>query len=122
MMCGVNFFSFGSLVAQGAFYKSMGFMCQFPQFGFDCFVLSMCSAMGNIFIYRAIRLFGSIDFVIIMTFRQLAAFVLSYFIYDHIVTSKGIAGVSLVFIVTFWRMYYIRKKQFKDKTISFNMK
>lgn len=117
-MCGVNFFSFlltsVSLLQQGAFYKSLVFMSQFPKFGFDCIILSLCSAVGNLFIYRTINLFGPVAFIIIMTLRQVIAFLLSCIIYGHIVTATGIIGVSVVFSATFLRIYCsykLRKKK-----------
>jgi len=45
-------------------------MFQFPKFVFDCLVLSVCSAAGQLFIYYTIATFGPVVFVIIMTIRQ----------------------------------------------------
>lgn len=62
MMCGVNLFSClltsVSLMQQGAFFKSLVFMSQFPQFAVDCVILSFCSALGQLFIYHTIKVFG----------------------------------------------------------------
>ena len=53
MMCGVNFFSViltsSSLLQQGTFYISLVFMSHFPAFVFDCVLLSLCSALGQVF-------------------------------------------------------------------------
>ena len=55
MMCGVNFFSVvltsSSLLQQGTFYTSLVFMSQFPPFVFDCVLLSLCSACGQVRTY-----------------------------------------------------------------------
>ena len=52
MMCGVNLFSVvltsSSLLQQGTFYTSLVFMSQFPAFVFDCVLLSLCSACGQV--------------------------------------------------------------------------
>jgi hypothetical protein len=37
---------------------------------FDCLILSICSAAGQLFIYYTIATFGPVVFVIIMTIRQ----------------------------------------------------
>jgi len=37
---------------------------------FDCLILSVCSAAGQLFIYYTIATFGPVVFVIIMTIRQ----------------------------------------------------
>ena len=43
---------------------------QFPAFVSDCVILSLCSAVGQIFIYHTISTFGPVVFTIIMTIRQ----------------------------------------------------
>lgn len=43
---------------QGAFYSSLVFMSQFPKFAFDCIILSVCSACGQLFIFDTINTFG----------------------------------------------------------------
>jgi hypothetical protein len=45
-------------------------MFQFPMFVFDCLILSVCSAAGQMFIYYTIATFGPVVFVIVMTIRQ----------------------------------------------------
>jgi hypothetical protein len=45
-------------------------MFQFPKFVFDCLILSVCSAAGQLFIFYTIATFGPIVFVIVMTIRQ----------------------------------------------------
>ena len=74
MMCGTNFFSslltVTTLVQQGSLYTSLIFMSQFPKFAFDCVLLSVCSAVGQLFIYSTVKEFGAITFAMIMTIRQ----------------------------------------------------
>ena len=43
---------------QDGFFKSLVFMSQFPKFTFDCIVLSLCSAFGQLFIFHTIDAFG----------------------------------------------------------------
>jgi adenosine 3'-phospho 5'-phosphosulfate transporter B2 len=53
-------------------------MFQFPKFVFDCLVLSVCSAAGQLFIYYTIATFGPVVFVIIMTIRQVKKLMFLY--------------------------------------------
>ncbi|CAG2055716.1 unnamed protein product [Timema podura] len=129
MMCGVNLFSClftaVSLLQQGGFYHSLNFMLQvgtntsripcksfldtglfqFPKFMLDCVILSLCSACGQLFIFYTIATFGPVVFVIIMTIRQLLAILLSCLIYHHYISAMGIAGVIIVFVAVFLRIY-----------------
>lgn len=113
MMCGVNLFSclftFASLIQQGAFVDSFAFMLTYPTFIYDIIVLSLCSALGQLFIFYTIAQFGAVVFVIIMTIRQGLAILLSCFIYGHVVTIIGWLGITLVFLSIFVRMYCSRK-------------
>ncbi|XP_049845760.1 adenosine 3'-phospho 5'-phosphosulfate transporter 1 isoform X1 [Schistocerca gregaria] len=109
MMCGVNLFSCiftgVSLFQQGGFIRSVNFMAQFPKFIFDCLILSVCSAAGQLFIFFTISTFGPVIFAIIMTIRQGLAILLSCIIYQHHITALGIIGVFVVFISIFLRVY-----------------
>ncbi|KAK4871672.1 hypothetical protein RN001_015796 [Aquatica leii] len=109
MMCGVNLFSCIftaiSLIQQGGFIKSLSFMVNFPTFIFDCLLISLCSAAGQLFIYKTIASFGPLVFVIITTIRQGFSVLLSCIIYNHQVHTWGILGVLLVFFSIFLRIY-----------------
>ncbi|XP_040574706.1 adenosine 3'-phospho 5'-phosphosulfate transporter 1 [Lepeophtheirus salmonis] len=109
MMGGVNFFSClltsTSLLSQGAFYDSLVFMSQFPSFAFDCVVLSVCSATGQLFIYHTISQFGPLIFAIIMTLRQSLAILISCFVFKHPLNSLGIVGILIVFSAIFVKIY-----------------
>ncbi|PSN39928.1 Adenosine 3'-phospho 5'-phosphosulfate transporter 1 [Blattella germanica] len=94
-----------SLAQQGGFIHSLNFMAQFPKFVFDCFVLSVCSAAGQLFIYYTINTFGAVVFVIIMTIRQGLAILLSCLIYQHHISALGVLGVLVVFFSVFLRIY-----------------
>lgn len=123
MMCGVNLFSClltaVSLVSQGSLFKSILFMSQFPSFAIDCFLLSLCSASGQLFIFYTISTFGPVVFVIITTLRQVLAILLSCIIYDHHLSTFAAFGVCVVFIAIFLRIYCnqrlrnIRKQQLR---------
>lgn len=109
MMCGVNLFSClltsASLLQQGTFYSSLVFMSQYPSFTFDCIILSICSAVGQLFIYYTISQFGAVIFIIIMTLRQAMAIILSCILYDHAISATGVLGVIIVFAAMFLKIY-----------------
>lgn len=109
MMCGVNFFSCIltsiSLLQQGGFGDSFLFLSEFPAFLWDCVLLSVCSAMGQLFIYYTISEFGAVAFVVMMTVRQVLAIVLSCIVYHHPLTASRLIGVMLVFSAVFLKIY-----------------
>ncbi|XP_015926619.1 adenosine 3'-phospho 5'-phosphosulfate transporter 1 isoform X2 [Parasteatoda tepidariorum] len=109
MMCGVNFFSCIftsiSLLQQGGFFTSFLFFIKFSSFLWDCLLLSVCSTIGQLFIFYTISEFGAVIFVIIMTIRQIIAILLSCFIYHHPLTLSRIFGVLIVFTTVFLRIY-----------------
>ncbi|XP_053679729.1 adenosine 3'-phospho 5'-phosphosulfate transporter 1 [Anopheles nili] len=109
MMCGVNLFSTlftgASLAMQGGFYSSLVFAVDHPKFVVDCVVLSISSAIGQLFIFYTIATFGAVVFTIIMTLRQAIAILLSCLIYQHRISSLGVIGVLIVFLAIFLRVY-----------------
>ncbi|XP_018019809.1 adenosine 3'-phospho 5'-phosphosulfate transporter 1 [Hyalella azteca] len=120
MMCGVNLFSClltsVSLLQQGTFSVAFAFMVKFPVFLWDCIVLSVCSATGQLFIYYTIATFGPVVFIIIMTVRQLLAILLSCIIYSHPVSLLAGFGITFVFMAIFLRIYCShRVKQLKKR-------
>lgn len=76
MMCGVNLFSTlftaASLSIQGGFMESLEFATEHNKFIFDCVILSISSAIGQLFIFYTIATFGPVVFTIIMTVRQVS--------------------------------------------------
>lgn len=76
MMCGVNLFSTlftaASLSIQGGFMESLDFATEHNKFVFDCVILSISSAVGQLFIFYTIATFGPVVFTIIMTARQVS--------------------------------------------------
>lgn len=117
MMFGVNVFSCiftsWSLISQGSFATSLGFMLRHPDFTFHAAVLSCCSAIGQLFIYYTISEFGAVVFTIIMTTRSALAIILSCIIYGHPVNGQGAFGLFVAFSSLGLRIWY--KMQMKKK-------
>jgi adenosine 3'-phospho 5'-phosphosulfate transporter B2 len=122
MMAGVNFFSVifttASLVEQGGFVESMAFMARHPEFLWHSVILSICSAVGQLFIFYTISEFGAVTFTIIMTVRQGFAILLSCIIYAHPVTIVGLFGILVVFTAMFLRIHYGRLAKKKKAVAS----
>jgi len=122
MMAGVNLFSClltsVSLMQQGIFYSSLVFMSQYSAFFFDCIILSICSATGQLFIYHTISTFGPVIFVIIMTVRQVMAVIISCIKFHHPLSPIAIIGILIIFSALFLRIYcgYRMKSQKKAPT------
>lgn len=121
MMTGVNMFSCSltavSLLEQGGFFDSLAFMGRNPNFVLHAVVLSLCSAVGQLFIFYTISNFGPVTFTIIMTMRQGLAILLSCLLYGHAVSFIGISGIFTVFLALFLRIYasYRKKALQKEK-------
>lgn len=109
MMYGVNLFSSlftaASLFVQGGFSEGFQFSTDHPAFLVDCVVLSISSAVGQLFIFYTIAKFGAVIFTIIMTLRQAIAILLSCLIYQHNISPLGVLGVCIVFLAVFVRVY-----------------
>jgi solute carrier family 35 (adenosine 3'-phospho 5'-phosphosulfate transporter), member B2 len=109
MMCGVNLFSslftISSLLVQDGFSTSFKFSSDHPTFLVDCVILSISSAIGQLFIFFTIAKFGAVVFTIIMTLRQAIAILLSCLIYHHKISSLGIVGIFIIFFAIFLRLY-----------------
>ena len=120
MMAGVNLFSClltsVSLFQQGIFYSSLAFMSQYSRFLFDVIVLSICSAVGQNFIYFTIHKFGPVAFVIIMTVRQVVAVVLSCIMFQHSMAPIAILGIFIIFVALFLNIYCKYKMKMKKKS------
>lgn len=105
------------------------FFRQHPKFIIDCVILSISSAIGQLFIFYTISKFGAVVFSIIMTVRQVSipfvkfvvfqlisllfsfdfsqafAVLLSCIVYHHHISNLGIFGVFIVFVAIFLRLY-----------------
>uniref|UniRef100_H2Z5A4 Adenosine 3'-phospho 5'-phosphosulfate transporter 1 n=1 Tax=Ciona savignyi TaxID=51511 RepID=H2Z5A4_CIOSA len=114
MMFGVNLFSCiftsCSLLEQGGFVEASQFMFRHWDFAVHSVVLSLCSAVGQLFIFYTISEFGAVIFTVIMTVRQAIAILLSCIIYGHPVTLMGLVGIFVVFLALFLRIYARSRK------------
>ena len=110
MMFGVNLFSciftVGSLLFRGVFFSSLAFLFDHFMFAYHAALLSICSAVGQLFIFHTIARFGPIVFTLIMTTRQAISILLSCMVYGHLLSPQALVGVLVVFIALFLRVYF----------------
>lgn len=119
MMVGVNFFSslftLGSMVFRGTLLSNLAFLLNHSEFLFHAVVLSICSAVGQLFIFYTIKQFGPLVFTLIMTTRQALSIFISCVVYGHSMDLQAVLGVLLVFTSLFLRMYFNqRARQLKQ--------
>lgn len=110
MMFGVNMFSclltVGSLLFRGALFSSLFFLFSHMEFALHAAILSVCSAVGQLFIFHTISMYGPIVFTLIMTTRQAISILLSCLVYGHLLTVQALVGVFVVFVALFLRVYF----------------
>ena len=108
MMFGVNLFScmftFVSLIFRGTIISSMVFLFNHTDFRIHACIISICSAVGQLFIFHTISAFGPIVFTLIMTTRQAFSIFLSCIVYGHLLTLQALFGVLVVFMALFLRV------------------
>jgi len=122
MMAGVNLFSClltsVSLLQQGVFVTSFAFMSQYSGFTFDCVALSICSAVGQLFIFHTISSYGPVVFTIIMTCRQVVSVVLSCIMFHHALAPVAVIGIFIIFSALTLKIYCGYKMKLKKKAAS----
>lgn len=110
MMAIVNFYSIGftliSLTETGSLIENLKLILNCTELFKDCFLLSICSATGQLFVFYTISKFGPLAFTTIMTLRQALAILLSCLIYKHHLSILSIIGICMVFGTLFYQIYY----------------
>jgi len=108
MMLGVNIWSVLltgiSLYVSGEGTESMQFMMADLSALSDSVVLSVTSAMGQLFIFYTVKEFGPVVFTIMMTTRQIVSLFLSCLLFSHPMHLLGWLGATLVFLIVFNRI------------------
>ena len=100
-MLGINIFStmLGvlNLVQEGQLFSASGFLLTHPDAFWDVMVMSLCSAMGQLFIYYTLEKHGAVVFTIISVTRQLISIALSSVMFGHVISPPAWIGVALTF-------------------------
>lgn len=110
MMFGVNTFSclftVTSLLFRGVLISCLKFLFVHLEFAMHAALLSVCSAVGQLFIFNTIRIFGPIVFTLIMVTRQAMSIFLSCIFYHHVLTAQAMLGVLVVFVALLLKPYF----------------
>ena len=88
--------SFVTLVHDGKLWPAFDFIRRHSEIQLHFFIFSICSTVGQLFIFYTIKNFGAVVFAIIMTTRVLISIALSVFLYGHNVTATGFFGLVIV--------------------------
>eukprot|EP00571_Detonula_confervacea_P008834 CAMPEP_0172325698 /NCGR_PEP_ID=MMETSP1058-20130122/54555_1 /TAXON_ID=83371 /ORGANISM="Detonula confervacea, Strain CCMP 353" /LENGTH=568 /DNA_ID=CAMNT_0013042297 /DNA_START=126 /DNA_END=1832 /DNA_ORIENTATION=+ len=93
-----------TLVHDGMLWPAFAFIGRHSEIQFHIFVFSICSTVGQLFIFYTIKNFGAVVFALIMTTRVLISIALSVLLYGHKVTSTGFFGLVVVVAAVCYRI------------------
>lgn len=93
-----------TLLHDGMLWPAFAFIRRHSEIQFHFFVFSICSTVGQLFIFYTIKNFGAVVFAIIMTTRVLISIALSVTLYQHKVTSTGFFGLVVVVAAVCYRI------------------
>jgi adenosine 3'-phospho 5'-phosphosulfate transporter B2 len=99
--------SFVTLLHTNELTPAVQFMRDHSEIHLHFFLFSICSTIGQLFIFYTIRNFGAVVFTLIMTTRILISIALSCVLYGHQVSATGFFGLVLVLGAV---VYRIRRK------------
>mmetsp|Transcript_14512 Transcript_14512/g.18953 ORF Transcript_14512/g.18953 Transcript_14512/m.18953 type:complete len:288 (-) Transcript_14512:339-1202(-) len=99
--------SFVTLVHTKELYPAINFVMEHSEIHLHFFLFSICSTVGQLFIFYTIKNFGAVVFTLIMTTRVLLSIAVSCVQYGHKVSASGFFGLMLVMAAV---LYRIRKK------------
>lgn len=106
--------SFVTLLHTKELYPALKFVSTHSEIHLHFFLFSICSTIGQLFIFYTIRNFGAVVFTLIMTCRILLSIALSCILYGHEVSATGFFGLMLVMAAVIYR---IRRKAQGSKLI-----
>lgn len=107
MMVGVNMFS--ASISFAMCFPKMGrtllYVFDHPYCMFHVLMMSICSALGQLFIFYTIKKFGAVIFATAMTSRNIFSVLISIVLFDHPVTPVGALGMAISFGGLIWKVY-----------------
>lgn len=83
---------------------ALEFVYEHSEIHLHFFLFSICSTIGQLFIFYTIKNFGAVVFTLIMTTRILLSIALSIFLYGHQVTGFGFLGLMAVLGAVLYRI------------------
>lgn len=101
-----------TLIHTKELYPAIAFVINHSEIHLHFFMFSICSTIGQLFIFYTIKNFGAVVFTLIMTTRILLSIGLSVLMYDHQISSTGFFGLVIVMGAVLYRIK--RKAQGKQ--------
>jgi len=106
MMLGINMWSvtISAILCFPRFAFVMAFCFDHPLFSFHAMCMSICSAVGQLFIFYTIKKFGAVVFATAMTTRSIMSVILSIILFNHPITGIGCFGMFISFSGLIWKV------------------
>merc|ERR1712173_80403 len=106
-MQGVNAFSTAVSLMSSAplLLATFDFFATHPLIIWHASLMSMCSGVGQLFIYHIIERFGAVIFSVAMTLRLVLSVVISIIMFHHKINPIGIVGMVMTFMALGWRIW-----------------
>jgi solute carrier family 35 (adenosine 3'-phospho 5'-phosphosulfate transporter), member B2 len=96
-------FTFLSLIQHNELAESIEFLSNHSDISFHLFLLSLTSAIGQVFIFVTIQKFGALVFTLIMTTRQVLSILLSILIFQNSLSIQSLFGIAIIFFALFYQ-------------------
>merc|ERR1719476_55535 len=111
MMVGVNLWSVSVslLMCAPRMIPILNFIADHPTCFWHIFAMSVCSAIGQLFIFYTINKFGAVIFATAMTSRNIFSVLISIFLYNHPITPIGGLGMAISFGGLIWKVVLKKK-------------
>jgi len=109
-------FTLTSLIFNGTLFECLLFMKQHQTFALHVFTTSICSSIGQLFIFSTIEEFGPVVFTVIMTMRQAFSILLSCVFYGHQLSWFSMLGIHIAFSAIFMHAFLQFKKSKQSNT------
>ncbi|KAK3073129.1 UDP-galactose transporter [Teratosphaeriaceae sp. CCFEE 6253] len=81
----------------GELQDAIAFVGRHPSVGWDVLGFAFCGALGQVFIFRTLSLFGSLLLVTVTVTRKMLTMILSVMWFGHVLSGMQWLGVGLVF-------------------------
>jgi len=117
MMQGVNIFSclFSLATSTPQIIDTMDFFWWHPSIVLHAGLMSMCSGVGQMFIFYTIEKFGAVVFAVAMTTRLICSVLLSIVAFHHKINPIGGVGMAITFLALAWRVKMKRDSSLAKK-------
>lgn len=107
-----SIYTFTSILYQGEWYDSIAFLYEHSNITWHVALLSITSAIGQIFIFVTIQEFGALWCSIFMTTRQILSIFFSAMLFHQQLSFLNCLGIFLVFSAVFIQYYKKIKKSY----------